>query len=320
MNRDASILKIDYTTEIPQKGVDILNELVKAYNVTTVENKNRVVDNTVKFIDGRLILLTSELGKVEQGLQDFRQKNEILDIKTQGEAQYNELQTNDEKLKAQEVKLQVLSMIQDYLNNPGKKYSLVPSSLGIEDPTLNVLINNYNQLQLDREQKLKTMPEANPAIQLINGQIEKVRISMLENLANIRQSVVSLRNRLQGDINSVKGQVRTVPAKERELLEIARQQGIKEKLYLFLLQKREKSAITMASSTSNASAIDPAVSSGGPVSPDRNGTFRLALILGLALPAAYIYLRELLNDKINSRSDIKKLLQCPLLARLLTTK
>src|SRR5438128_3316577 len=49
LNAQASILRIDLTTEIPQKAVDILNGLIKAYNNTTVENKNRVIDNTVRF-------------------------------------------------------------------------------------------------------------------------------------------------------------------------------------------------------------------------------------------------------------------------------
>src|SRR4051812_38472178 len=131
LNSQASILRIDLTTEIPQKALDILNGLVKAYNNSTVENKNRVIDNTVRFIDGRLLLLTSELGKVEQGLQDFREKNEIIDIQTQGQAQYGDLKGIEEKLNDQEVQLRLIDMVYGYLSSPLKKYSLVPSSLGI---------------------------------------------------------------------------------------------------------------------------------------------------------------------------------------------
>jgi capsular exopolysaccharide synthesis family protein len=281
-----------------------LNALVKAYNNSTVENKNKVIDNTVKFIDGRLILLTNELGKVEQGLQEFRQRNEIIDIQAQGQAQYGDLKSTEEKLNEQEVQLRVIDMIYGYVKNPSRKFSLVPSTLGIEDPTLQALITNYNQLQFEREEKLKSMPAANPAIQLLESQLENVRVSILENLSNIKRPVEALRNNLSQEYNTIRAQVRSVPSKERELLEIARQQGIKEKLYLFLLQKREESAISMASSTSNASSIDPASSSWVPVSPDRNGTLRTAFIIGLLIPAAFIYLRDLLNDKITSKSDI----------------
>ncbi len=312
LSRDATILNLNIITEIQQKGLDILNELVKAYNNSIIENKNRVIENTVKFIDGRLILLTSELGKVEQGLQEFRQKNEIIDIQKQGEAQSDELKTTNQKLDEQEIKLQVVDMITQYISSPGKKFNLVPSSLGIEDPTLLALVTNYNQLQLEREEKLKIMPEANPVMQVLENQIEKVRTSLLENLSNIRTATVSVRNNLLTDYNSVRNQIRKVPAKERALLEIARQQGIKEKLYLFLLQKREESAITVASSISNASSIDPATSSGAPVSPDRRGAFRLALLAGLLIPAGFIYIRELLNDKITDKGDITFTTEIPI--------
>lgn len=312
LNRDATILSINLTTEIPQKGVDILNELVKAYNNTTIENKNRVIDNTVKFIDGRLILLTSDLGKVESGLEKFRQQNEIIDIQKQGSAQFDELKSADDKLDQQEIKLQVIDMIRGYISSPGKKFSLVPSSLGIDDPTLLTLVTSYNQLQLEHEEKLKTIPEANPVMQVLDNQIEKVRINILENLSNIKKAGESLRKSSLSEYNNLRSSIRTIPSKERELLEIERQQGIKEKLYLFLLQKREESAITVASSTSNAYLIDPASSSWVPVSPDRSGIYRTALIAGLLLPAAFIYIRELLNDKVTNKTDILKATDMPI--------
>ncbi|HLL42572.1 MAG TPA: polysaccharide biosynthesis tyrosine autokinase, partial [Segetibacter sp.] len=312
LSREATILNINVITEIQQKGLDILNELVRAYNNTIIENKNRVIENTVKFIDGRLILLTSELGKVEHGLQKYRQKNEIIDIQKQGENQSDELKNAYEKLGDQEIRLQVIDMLLRYISNPDKRFSMVPSSLGIEDPTLLALVTSYNQLQLEREEKLKIMPEANPVIQVLNSQVEKVRVSLLENLTNIRRATETLRNTVLSDYNNLRGRIRTIPSKERELLEIQRQQGIKEKLYLFLLQKREESAITVASSISNASAIDPATSSGAPVSPDRSGTYRLALIAGLLIPAGFIYLRELLNDKITDKADITSVTEIPI--------
>lgn len=316
LNPQANILRIELTTEIPQKGIDILNGLVKSYNTATIENKNKVIDNTVRFIDNRLELLTSELGKVEQGLQEFRQKNEIIDIKTQGETQYGELKNTEEKLNAQEVQLRLINMVGDYVSDPSKKYSLVPSSLGIPDPTLGTLIASYNLYQAEREEKLKTMPAANPAVQLLETQLENARIKILESLSNIKRPVEALRRNLLTEYNTLRSQVRSVPSKERELLEIARQQGIKEKLYLFLLQKREESAITIASSTANASAIDPATSSGVPISPDRSGTTRTALIIGLLIPLGFVYLREQLNDKITSRTDILKATTMPIIGEI----
>jgi len=107
----------------------------------------------------------------------------------------------------------------------------------------------------------------------------------------------------------------SIPAKKRESLEIERQQSIKEKLFLYLLQKREELAITKASTSGNATAIDPAYS-WGPVSPNTTNIYRMAFILGLAFPLGIIYLRDLLNDKIITRADISKGTHAPVIGEV----
>jgi capsular exopolysaccharide synthesis family protein len=316
LNREASILKISIDTEVPQKGTDILNQLVDTYNKSTIEDKNKVTESTIKFIDSRLLLLTSELGKVEGSLQSFRQRNEVIDMEAQGTQQFASLKETEQKLTEQEVRLQVIDMIRGYVGNPTRRFTMAPSTLGIEDPTLLALVADYNKLQLTREEQLRTIPEANPAIQGLEGQIEKVRVSILENLNNIRRSGQSLRDRLLSDYNSTRGQIRTIPTKERELLEIARQQGIKEKLYLFLLQKREESAITMASNISNSYSLDPASTSWAPVSPNTSSIYKIAFVLGILIPILFIYLRDLLNDKVTTRTDITKTTEMPIIGEI----
>jgi capsular exopolysaccharide synthesis family protein len=160
------------------------------------------------------------------------------------------------------------------------------------------------------------MPEANPAVQALQGQAEKVRSSILEGLSNIRRSSESVRAKLMSEYRNVKGQIRSVPAQERQMREIGRQQGIKENLYLFLLQKREESAITIASNIANSYSIDPAVSSGTPVSPNTTNIYRIAFVLGLLIPILIIYLRDLLNDKVTTRGDISKTTSVPIVGEV----
>jgi capsular exopolysaccharide synthesis family protein len=316
LNRDASILRIGIETEVPQKGRDVLNQLVKTYNSFTIQNKNKVVDNTIRFIDDRLSLLTSELGSVEQGLENFRRKNEVIDLGSQGGIQFQESRELDQRLMEEEVRLRMIDEIKGYMSSPSRRNTLAPSPLGINDPTLLSMINNFNQIQLEREEKLRTMPEANPAVQVLQGQAEKVRMSILESLTNIRRSSESVRGKILSEYRNVKGQIRSVPAKERQMREIGRQQGIKENLYLFLLQKREESAITIASNIANSYSIDPAVSSWIPVSPNTSNIYRMALLLGFLIPVLIIYLRDLLNDKVTTRADITRATAVPIIGEV----
>ncbi len=316
LNREASILKLSIETEVPQKGRDILDQLIVAYNRNNVEDKNKIVDNTLKFIDERLYLLTNELGRVEQGLKSFRERNEVIDIGMQGSAQFSASQTTEQKLNEQEVKLRIVNMISEYINNPQKKFTRVPSTLGVEDPTLSALTQQYNQLQLEREEKLQTMPAENPIVRVYDNQIEKIRESIGENLKNIQLSFQTSRNKTLGEYNALKSSIRNIPAQQKQQLEITRQQGIKENLFLFLLQKREESAITRASAVANATALDPAVSGYLPVQPNKSNTYNIALLLGILIPVAIIYIIDLLKDKIVTRQDITKLTRVPILGEI----
>lgn len=316
LSRDASIIRINIETEIPQKGRDILNRLVEEYKIRNIEEKNRVADNTIQFLDERLGIITSELGEIEGGKQQFQQQNDLVDINSQSVQQSTELLQVRDKLDDAEVQLQVLDMIRNYVSNPGRKFELVPSTLGITDVTLEGLVANYNELQIKREAELKSVPAAHPSIRSLDSQLEKVRTSIIENLVNIRQSSQIVVNRLTAEYRGLLGKLRAVPQQQREFTEIMRQQGLKEKLYLYLLQKREESAITRASAVGNASAIDEAVSSGAPVSPNTTSIYRLAFIVGLLVPVAFIYIRDLLNDKLVTRNDLVKATETPIIGEV----
>jgi len=316
LSREATILKLSILTEIPEKGRDVLNQLVEEYRLRNIEEKNRVADNTIAFIDDRLNLITSQLGEIEGGKASFQQRNNIIDPAMQNEHEANELTVARKELDDAEVQLQVIDMVRDYVSNPSKRFDLVPSTLGIDDATLMSLITGYNELQLKREAESKSVPAAHPSMRLLENQIERVRTSIIENLSNVRRSAQNIAYRIRSQYSSLTARLRAVPQQQRQFTEIMRQQGIKEKLYLYLLQKREESAITRASAVGNASPIDEAVSSGSPVSPNTTNIYRVAFIIGLLVPVAFIYVRDLLNDKIITRADITKASQMPIVGEV----
>src|SRR5690606_36340702 len=97
--------------------------------------------------------------------------------------------------------------------------------------------------------------------------------------------------------------ISSVPGQERKNRDIQRQQDIKEAIYLYLLQKREESAISMASTAPNSRVIEPAYSSYNPISSGTKVYFA-ALALGLLIPFGFIYGKELFDTKIRSKEDL----------------
>jgi capsular exopolysaccharide synthesis family protein len=98
-----------------------------------------------------------------------------------------------------------------------------------------------------------------------------------------------------------------MPSNDRELTQILREKGIKESLFLFLLQKREETALTVAAQVAHSRLLERAANK-GPVAPKPLQMALFYLFLGLGIPMGAIYLRDTFNNKVYHRSDIEKYL------------
>src|SRR5690606_38813175 len=174
------------------------------------------------------------------------------------------------------------------------------------------LISEYNKLVLERKRILKTATPNNPSIVNKNEQLEGLRTNILESLGNMMSSFKINKRDLERQEAIYSGEVGQVPTNERKFKVIARQQQIKESLYLYLLQKREENAISLAVTSPKAKVIDAAYPA-GMVSPNTKMIFMMALLIGLLLPIGIIFLIDLLDNKIHSRQDVEKLTTIPYL-------
>lgn len=169
---------------------------------------------------------------------------------------------------------------------------------------------------LKREELLKTgFTLQHPGIKTIENQLEKVRGNIIEDLVNLEKSANKVSERKIVEYSSALAKAKNIPEVQKEYVEIFRQQSIKEKLYLYLLQKREESEITRASTVGNSLPIDPAIS-GGQVSPNVPAIYRSALLVGFLIPLAFIYLIDLMNDKVIVRNDIARVTTAPIIGEV----
>lgn len=320
-NTYSEILNLTYQHPIPQKGIDILNGIVEEYNRVTIDDKNRVGKNTVQFIDERLKYLTTELSDVESNLEQYKKSNDIpTEISSSVETLISQLSDYDKELATLEVQKIVLDGLQEYLQNNLTQYEPAPLNLLPSNPQLATLVGRYNDLLLERDRLLKNATTDNPVVQNLTAQIDLMRNTLLETIRNIHRefdlSLAKARNK--NDLFQRK--IRTVPTKERGLIEIKRQQGIKEALFLYLLQKREETELSVAVAIPNSKVVNPPIRNGGPISPNTRSIYITALLIGLLIPSLLIYLKYLFTNTIQSEQDISQGTRAPLLASIAQQK
>lgn len=316
VTKEANVISITLTDPVPEKGKDIINKLIEVYNKEAVEDKNLIATNTVKFIDARLKDLTSELSNVEKDVESYKRQQKVTDVESEAQLSIANASEYNRQLTDWGIQIDVLTSLENYLKNPRGRYELAPSNLNIKDPTLLDMISKFNALQLERQRMLRTTQPDNPLVQNINEQLSGLQTNMLENLRNIKSGLVITRNKLSANLAQNASRIREVPTMERDLLEINRQQGIKQALYQYLLQKREESALSLAATVSISRVIDAPLAGDSPVKPKKPLIFLLSLIIGMGLPFAFVYIKESLNDRVQEFKDVELVTSAPLLGEI----
>lgn len=315
-NKQVTIIDLSLTHAIPKKGEDILSKLIEKYVQANLTDKNEVADSTVKFIQNRLAYIGGELGGLEGNIQNFKQENNLADMTEQSKllVQTTGQYVND--LGKIETQISILKSLQDYLKDEGKNKRVLPSSLIPADLVFNGAVEKYNSLTLERARRLIGVTEANPGIQLMDKEIANARADIESNISTTLDGFLITRNRINGQMKKAEGQVRNVPKVERNYLNLARQQQIKQELYIFLMQKSEETAISKTSNIANSKTIDPPKSEVKPFSPKRMVVYLFGMVAGLVIPLALMYVKDLLNDKIQTKEDIIRITQVPIIGEI----
>lgn len=316
VNKDASVLKISLPHPVPEKGKDIIKKLIEVYNKEAIEDKNLVAANTIEFIDERLGYLTNELRTVEKDVEAYKRRNKLTNVSADASLYLERASEYNKQLAEFEIQLDVLQSIENYLKKQEENFELVPSTLNLQDPTLLGLITKFNELQLERQRMQRNMPANHPMVQNQANQLANLRLNILENLRNIQRGIQITRDNLQASSARFETRIQQVPGIERELLEINRQQSIKEGLYLYLLQKREESALSLAATVSNSRVIDTAKAGEFPVKPKKQLIYLLAILMGMGIPFGFIYVKDLLNDKVEELKEVEKATNTPILGEI----
>ena len=213
--KESTVIDLSIVGPVPQRGQDILNELLVVYNEASIHDKNVRAANTLKFVDNRLKYVVNELDSVEGKLQRFKANNRITDISAQGQIYLQSVATNDQNISNINMQLAVLDQVENFVDKKVDEGGIVPSILGVDDPVLAGLLQNLSQLELQYTQTKKIVPENNPAIiSLVDG-INKLKPEILENIHSQRKNLLASKNDLQATSSEYNSMLRTIPAKRK---------------------------------------------------------------------------------------------------------
>lgn len=314
-SKSSSVINLSYRAETPKLAEDILNELIVSYGESALKEKNILAKNTLSFIEDRLSIVKNDLDSIERKLQQYKTGRGAVDISRQSQIYLDNVSANDKRVSDINMQVAVMDQLEKSASSPGN-IGMIPSTLGVNDPALTQQMNNLSALQMQYDKLKTTVAENNPLLLSLTEQISQIKPTILSNIQSQRQSLEKNRNSLYASGGIYNNVLSSIPQKERQLVEISRDQNIKNSIYTFLLQKREESELSYASTLSDSRVVNNAMASRFPVSPNRLMIYMVAVAVALGCPIALVTIRETLSPKILYRQEIESLTNLPVVGEI----
>lgn len=304
-NKASTIIDIQYSDVNTARAKDAIDMLISVYNENWVRDRNQISVSTNEFIKERLAVIQRELGSVDQNIAGYKSANLLPDVEQSGSMAVT--QANDAEAKARELSTQVYMTrhVKEYLTDGRHENQVLPSNSGINNASIQAQINDYNTRLLERNRLLATSSAQNPAVMDLETQLGSIRRGIIQSLDNELDMLKTQQRVTEASHSEATSKISANPRQASYLLSVERQQKVKESLYLFLLQKREENELSQAFTAYNTQIIETPHITGIPPQPVSRNILLTAFLIGLAIPAAFVFGREALNSTVRGRKDLE---------------
>lgn len=314
--KKTTIAQVSLQDNDKQRATDFVNYLVVCYNQDILDEKSKVVLKTSDFIRERMEVVNQELSTAESEIADFKQKAGLTNISADAELLLQESAKYEQLRVENETQIRLVEFLRDYIQNPANANEVIPANVGLKEEKLTAAIDAYNNLLAERRRLLRTSSESNPAVINLNDGIQTMKKSIQTTVASTLKGLQIAQNDLERQMRQFTDRINSAPQQEKEYINLARQQEIKSRLYLVLLQQREENILSLGLTTDTGRIVEEVLPDKDPVTPKKKIIALAALFLGLCIPAGVIFLFDQFGSKIGKRSDIEKQSNVPFLTEL----
>ncbi|NOU18336.1 MAG: polysaccharide biosynthesis tyrosine autokinase [Bacteroidales bacterium] len=308
-DKKGSILVLNTTGFVPEKEADYLNNLMQTYIQKGLDEKNRIAENTIRFIDSQLTDMTDSLNGAEKRLQNFRSSNKVINIDKEGVIIYESIQRlQDDKGKI-DLKSRYYNYLKKYLEDKQELKDIVaPSAMGVEDAQLADILTELNKAYIEQEILMLSVNPQTPGLTTYTFTLETLKKTLGEKI----KSLIDVNKVALGEINrrmvDLEREMSKIPYNERLLIRFEREFNMINKMYTYLNEKRAEAAIAKASNIADNKILDFAIPQNATIiKPNRRMIYINGFFVGAIIPVLIIFGLNFLNTKVTDLKEIHRL-------------
>jgi capsular exopolysaccharide synthesis family protein len=311
-SKSGTVLRISMDGTNKSLDVDFINKLLQNFVNYTLDKKNLEAIKTIAFIDDQLIGISDSLFITENKLQDFRAKNRVMNLSSQGQVIIDQAMRLENEKARIEIEANYYNYLADYLlKDNADEVPIAPATMGISDPGLTNLVKDLTELQ--GQLYSKSLGKKNPLQAQLSLRISNTKEALKETLNGVMRANKLAQEEILSQIHTVNAQAAALPVTERQLLGIERKFKLNDELYTFLLEKRAVAQIQKASNLPDNEIIDSARADATPIKPKKVLIYLLAVFAGIVIPFFSILGSSVFNNKIRQPEDILRVTDIPII-------
>ena len=303
-SKQGEIINLNFTGVNIARNEAVLNTVMQVMQDDQVEDKRLISKVSLAFINDRLDGLTKSIDTLSQKTIAFQMANGIFDPEAQtGNALSNIVKGQEEAFDLG-IQLEIAKALLEKLESQAS-YQILPANIGIENVSVNTLVNSYNTVVTQRNNLLISATTKSPMVIQLSSQLDNAKEAIIIGVNRYIEGLQTSLSSFQNMEAKTKGIVAGLPSKENTLRAYARDFKIVEELYVFLLERKEEASISYISALPNIKLLSYGVSSRYPIAPKVQITYLAALLLGILVPFGIFFLLKILDSKINTRDDLE---------------
>jgi len=310
---EATVIKLYFEDEVPEKAVVFLKTLTETYLENSIAIQRSINENTLAFIESQLKDVEDILNGVESNLEQFQRQRTTMNPESEQETYLAQKMSYENDMTRLNLQLKSVEYMYEQLNNGSDISTISPSMLGDSpDPTLGAKFSDLNGLIQKKNNLLYSNTPSSPVVKEVDSQISNARQTLISTILNMRRNLAERINSLGQQVGQFQGAMSKMPTTMRGLVNINRKVSINEKIYLFLLETKAKTVIEKAGIVSDKVILGPAVSI-GLVKPIKQKILLAGFGIGLALSFLVLFLKSIFYNYIHTKDDLTQLSTLPVI-------
>ncbi|MGV8879804.1 MAG: GumC family protein [Sphingobacteriaceae bacterium] len=311
--KNSNIVSLNQTDQSPDFAADILNAIMNEYLNYDKTRKMQSATQIIHFIDDQLDFLSTEVKGSEKSLEAFKKTSRVMDISSTADYALGKVKDAESQRSLLKIQLIAIDQLQQQIEKEKDNVGLNFNMEGTIDPLLSGLINNLNNLLLERNSLLKTYNANSQPVQDLQKQVIQLKDAAFENITSSRQRIQKNLDFLGVQLAQANLQINALPSAERDLVSLKRDFDINEKVYSFLSEKKLEAQISRSAIMPGATIIEEALPNFGPVSPNSSSIYRTAVVLGILIGLGLIIMIRMLNPFIYDKETVESLTTIPII-------